>query len=419
MVSPAAFAQDVDADPLGYCQGAGGPLGMATDSEHRVLAGDPPLPPGLRASRVTVEGVSTRVVQGGPANSRHAVVFVHGSPDSARDWDDLSAAVGGFARTVAFDVPGYGQSDKTTRGLRSTKEVGRYLEGLLDQIGVSHAVLVAHDFGGPWGLGWAVSNPDALSGVVLLNTGALIDYFPHPRALQWATPGVGETEVATTTRERFRSGVQEGGPLPDAFVNRLYDDYDRATRCSLLRYYRASIPADANLGREYAEALRPLNRPALVIWGRNDPFIPVEQAERQRQAFPSARVEIFDESGHWPFVDNPSRTRSLVVPFLRPRLIVGLPQVGARRRGVRTPVRVQGVLPAHAVRASLRSRGAPKRVGRASREFNVLTRRRLPAVRSRRALPPGRYTVTVTARGLPTERRSLRVTRTRRPAWGR
>lgn len=413
-VTPAS-AQDTDADPLGYCQGDGGGLGLATDAEHEVLAGEPPLPPGLRSSRVTVDGVSTRVVQGGPAHARDAVVFVHGSPDSARDWDDLAVHASRFTRTVAFDVPGYGQSDKGTRGLRSTQAVGHYLGGLLDQLGVKRAVLVAHDFGGPWGLGWAVANPGALSGVVLLDTGALIDYVPHPMALQWATPGVGETQVGTTTRDSFRAGVQQGGPLPDAFVNRVYDDYDRATRCSLLRYYRASIPADANLGRQYADALRPLDRPALVIWGRNDPFIPVEQAERQRQAFPSARVEIFDDSGHWPFIDNADRTRSLVVPFLRPQLIVGRPRVGTRRRGVRTPVMVKEMLPVREVRVSLRRVGARKSAGRPSRSFTVLTRRRMATVRSRRALKPGRYIVTITSLGLSTQRMSVRVPRPARP----
>ena len=56
--------------------------------------------------------MSTRVQEAGPPDAREAIVFLHGSPDSSRDWDDLVAANGRFARTVAFDVSGYGKSDK-------------------------------------------------------------------------------------------------------------------------------------------------------------------------------------------------------------------------------------------------------------------------------------------------------------------
>jgi pimeloyl-ACP methyl ester carboxylesterase len=72
-------------------------------------------------------------------------------------------------------------------------------------------------------------------------------------------------------------------------------------------------------------ALRPLDRPALVVWGRHDPYLPVGLAERQREAFPRARVEILDGSGHWPFADDPDRVAKLVVPFLREQLTATAP----------------------------------------------------------------------------------------------
>ena len=64
-------------------------------------------------------------------------------------------------------------------------------------------------------------------------------------------------------------------------------------------------------------ALRPLTALPLVVWGRNDPYIPVEQAERQRQTFPSARVVVLDHSGHWPFVDDLEGVAGPVLKFLR------------------------------------------------------------------------------------------------------
>jgi pimeloyl-ACP methyl ester carboxylesterase len=69
-----------------------------------------------------------------------------------------------------------------------------------------------------------------------------------------------------------------------------------------------------------APLLAPLDRPALVLWGAHDPFVSVEQAANQRESFPRAEVVVLDDSGHWPFLDDPDRAAAAIVPFLRGQL---------------------------------------------------------------------------------------------------
>src|SRR3954454_11244641 len=280
-LSAGSLARADDPDPTQYCEGDGGPLGAATAAEHSILVGDPKLPRGVRQFRIGVNGTSTRVTQAGPPHATGAVVFVHGNPGSARDWDDLVAAGGKFARTVALDIPGWGKSDKLDARIHTTNGAAAYIQGVLDRLAVRRAVLVGHDFGGIWGLQWASQHTRSVLGVVLIDTGVLFDYVPHPLAVAWATPGAGESQVASTTRESFHQAVQymQPRPLPDAFVDRMYDDYDRPTRCALLRYYRsirdATVPDSNALARRQVAALRLRNLPALVLWGEKDPYIPV------------------------------------------------------------------------------------------------------------------------------------------------
>src|SRR5215207_8295890 len=129
-----------------YCEGDGGPAGQVSDAEHSVLLGEPPLPNGVRASRIEVDGVATRVLESGPAGAADAVVFIHGHPGDARHWDDLLVANGRFARTIAFDISGYGQSDKSARQVQSLKGAAGYIDGMLRRLGVRRTVLVLHDF---------------------------------------------------------------------------------------------------------------------------------------------------------------------------------------------------------------------------------------------------------------------------------
>ncbi|HEX8646603.1 MAG TPA: alpha/beta hydrolase [Thermoleophilaceae bacterium] len=402
--APPARAQTA----AGYCEGDGGPAGAVTDAEHSVLVGDPPLPRGVRSSRITIEGVETRVQEAGPADAREAVVFMHGHPGSSRDWDALVAANGKFARTIAFDMTGYGQSQKAANQFQSTEGAARFVGAALDRLGVDRAVLAVHDFGAVWGLEWARSNPDRLLGAVLVNSGVYIDWIPHPQVFVWATPGAGEAEMAGTTRASFTEAIQARTPrrLPAAFVDRMYDDYDRATRCAALRYYRSGFE-NPDRGREQAEVLRRRSRPALVVWGEDDPYVGVEHAERQRQAFPGARIELIPDSGHWPFVDSAERVRELVVPFLRPTLEVERPRLRAGARRVDVRVSSASLLPALRVRARLRSvdrRGRASGVVGISRRPVTVRGRRVLRLELSRRLHPGTYELVVRARGLATDR---------------
>jgi pimeloyl-ACP methyl ester carboxylesterase len=53
-----------------------------------------------------------------------------------------------------------------------------------------------------------------------------------------------------------------------------------------------------------------------VLWGRHDPYLRVEHAERQREAFPRAEVRVLDRAGHWAFADQPKEVAAAVTAFL-------------------------------------------------------------------------------------------------------
>lgn len=272
-------------------------------------------------SQITVNGLRSPLLQAGPADAREAVVFVHGNPGSSRDWGDLVARVGDHGRAVALDMPGFGQADKSADFDATVGGYASHLDAALRELGIDRVHLVLHDFGGPFGLAWAIGHPDAFASATLINTGILIGYRWHRMAGLWRTPVLGELVQAATTRGAFRRAIGHAEPrgLPREFLDRMYDDYDRATRRTVLRLYRSS-PVDDGAMDQVVPAFAALDRPALVVWGRHDPYVPVEQAELQRRSFPSAEVVVLDDSGHWPMVDDPEATAAAVLPFLAAQL---------------------------------------------------------------------------------------------------
>jgi pimeloyl-ACP methyl ester carboxylesterase len=278
-----------------------------------------PAPAGLEEVRIAVRGVGGPVLQAGPSDAREAILFVHGNPGSGREFADLVRATGEFARAVAPDMPGFGRADKPPDFRYDVPGYADHIDGLLAELGIGRVHLVLHDFGGPWGMEWAARNPARVASAVLINTGALIDYRWHILARIWRRPVLGEALQATATRPLFRflTNLGQKRKLPRSFLDHAYDvNFTRPTRRAVLKLYRATPNPDSD-GRRQAEALRPHDIPALVVWGARDPYIGVAIADRQREAFPRADVRVFEDSGHWPFVDDPERTAAAVIPFLR------------------------------------------------------------------------------------------------------
>jgi pimeloyl-ACP methyl ester carboxylesterase len=241
----------------------------------------------LTETILTVDGIRSPILQTGSPHAGEAVVFVHGNPGSSQDWARLVERAGGLARAVAWDHPGFGQADKPAGFDYTVDGYAAHLGRCLDALGVAKAHLVGHDFGGPWMLRWAAGHPDRFASATLINTGVLPGYRWHYLARIWRTPILGELFQATSTRAAFRLLLRHGNrpPLPRAFVDRMYGDMDRGTKRAILALYRATDDPGGEPARMLSAALRPLDRPALVVWGRNDPYIPVEQAHRQRQTF--------------------------------------------------------------------------------------------------------------------------------------
>lgn len=272
----------------------------------------------MEREQLRVDGLRTPVFDTAPGEADEAIVFVHGNPGSSRDWDDLAARTAVLARSVGFDMPGFGQADKPDAFDHSVGGYARFVDGILARLGVRRAHLVLHDLGGPWGLEWAAMHPARFASATLINTGVFLDYRWHRAARIWQTPVLGEIMQALTTRTAFRLALREGNPrgLPREFVDRMYRDYDRETRRAVLKTYRAMVDADG-IGRRHVQALAPLRRPALVVWGRCDPYLPPELAGRQREVFPDAAIVMLERSGHWPFVDDAPRVGDSVIAFLR------------------------------------------------------------------------------------------------------
>lgn len=269
--------------------------------------------------RLSVNGVHSPVLIGGSGERAEAVVFVHGNPDVGGDWVPLMTRISEFATVVAPDLPGFGGADMRADQDYTLADYASHLDGLIEQLGIERVHLVAHDFGGPIALTWAARHLDRVSSVTLINTGVLIDYRWHRLAKLWRTPVLGELVMRATNRRVARFVVGHDNPgLPENWVDRIAGHLlPHGTKRAVLRLYRSTRRHDMH---DLIEPLRSADLDALVVFGDADVYIPAAQAQRQRQVFPRAHIEMLPGVGHWAWLEQPDRVAELVVPFLRERV---------------------------------------------------------------------------------------------------
>ncbi|MET1412591.1 haloalkane dehalogenase [Roseibium sp. HPY-6] len=95
------------------------------------------------------------------------VVFLHGNPTSSYLWRNIIPHVSESHRAIAPDLIGMGDSGKPDGDYRFADHA-RYLDTFLDQLDLSDAILVVHDWGSALGMRYARQNPDRVSGLVFL-----------------------------------------------------------------------------------------------------------------------------------------------------------------------------------------------------------------------------------------------------------
>ena len=238
-----------------------------------------------------------------PARTDVPVLYVHGVPTDADDFEPFLARTGG----LALDLPGFGRSGKPAEFRYSIEGYADFLGAFLDHLGVERYSLVVHDWGGA-ALALAQREPERVERLVIIDAVPLLaGYVPHRLARLWARRGVGELLMGLTTRRSARllsrGAMAAGRPLDPALAERAWRHFDHGTQRAILKLYRST---DSD-GLAHAGArLGDLTCPALVVWGAEDPYVPASFAHSYADALGGeARVDVLERASHWPWIDRP------------------------------------------------------------------------------------------------------------------
>jgi pimeloyl-ACP methyl ester carboxylesterase len=263
--------------------------------------------------------VSYRTAGEGPV-----VLLVHGITGTSEQWDPVIRLLADRFTVLAPDLLGHGQSAKP-RGDYSLGAYAVSLRDLLILLGHRRATIVGHSLGGGVAMQFAYEYPVFSERLVLVSSGGLGTEV-HPLLRAATLPGA-EFVLPLIASERILGAGAAVGRAIGAAGLRLGSDL-----AEMARGY-ASL-ADADARRAFLHTLRAVidisgqrvsatdrlylgsMMPALIVWGRRDPLIPVRHAGTAQRGMPGSRLEVFDDAGHFPHLDDPVRFAAVLSDFL-------------------------------------------------------------------------------------------------------
>jgi pimeloyl-ACP methyl ester carboxylesterase len=239
-------------------------------------------------------------------------LLVHGNPDTAHLWDRVVEHLGSYDQEiVAVDLPGF--AEPLPDDQPATKEA--YVDWLVEQLEALRdrggpVDLVGHDWGSLLVQRIASIRPDLLGSVACGGAAVDIDYPWHEIAQVWQTPGEGERymEEDLTPEVSIPYLVEHGVPQEDAERNAWLTPGNKTV---ILELYRSAV----HIGAEWQPDLERLTVPAMVIWGREDPYVPLEFGERLAERMRAELVVL--ECGHWWPFERPQETAEALLRLWR------------------------------------------------------------------------------------------------------
>lgn len=173
------------------------------------------------------------------SESGHPIVLLHGLASSSRIWDLMAPLLASRFRVIAVDQRGHGESDKPDSGYDLPTFVAD-LRGVIQALGLEQPVLVGHSWGGNLALQYAVTYPDAVSHLVLVDGGfiemQLRDGMTWEVAeKQMAPPDISMPLPAFVERMRNRLGSIYRDELRDAILGNVWIDQRGVVRPRLTR----------------------------------------------------------------------------------------------------------------------------------------------------------------------------------------
>jgi pimeloyl-ACP methyl ester carboxylesterase len=235
--------------------------------------------------------------------------LLHGWLGSWGLWQDTMAYLGRHYRTYALDFWGFGESGKK-RGSYNVQDFVTLVDQFMQQLGIERAPLVGHSMGGTVSLLVAIQFPERVRKVVVVGSPIV------GSSLSLLLKLFGRRTVASIVYHNLW-GLRLGFQIMSPFYTRdarWSEMMDRDLSSTTLESFLLSIASLRET--DLRPSLHKIQVPAMGIYGYKDIVVNPNQWKPMQEGIPHVRIERFEQSGHFPMLDESPRFMETLRDFL-------------------------------------------------------------------------------------------------------
>jgi pimeloyl-ACP methyl ester carboxylesterase len=267
----------------------------------------------------------------GPADGQ-PILFIHGTAAWSGLWPETMTplAEAGY-RCIAIDIPPFGFSERPSRPSYGNADQAKRIVALMDALGIEHAILLGHSFGGGATMETALTIPNRIDALVLLDVGGLnLNLQPGPKPQSpsaverfLGTPFVRNPVLAATatnplfTKTLISAMVLDPADVTEEKIKILQEPLVLQDATNTLGDWLQEVlgPQEVSLTSNPANYQK-LTMPALIIWGDHDTVIPLKEGEYLKSILPNAELVLMKDVNHIPHIEDHEKFIEIVLGFL-------------------------------------------------------------------------------------------------------
>jgi len=251
------------------------------------------------------------------------VLLIHGSFSSLHTWEVWQEQWINDFTTISIDLPGHGLTGPNPQGQYDTDYYADVLWKLVNHLNYDSIAIAGNSMGGQVAYKMALKNPEKVTQLILINSsGASLkadtaDFEDENSFSVFSLinhPVFSKLMTRITPRFLFEMSMEQvyydKAKITENKIQRYYDlMLHEGNREATLQRFKQRAPDDF-------EKLAEFNSSALIMWGAQDSWIPVEHAHRFDNMLPNSTLRIYDHAGHVPMEEIPFKTAKDALEFL-------------------------------------------------------------------------------------------------------
>ena len=240
--------------------------------------------------------------------SKNTLVLIHGLGASAERWNNVIPIFADNFRVVVPDLIGFGYSDKPTADY-TLDFFSEFLEKFFAASDIKRPNIIGSSLGGQISVEYASSHSQDIEKLILVSpSGMMKQSTPALDAYIMAALYPNEISAKNAFELMEGSGKHVEDQIVDGFIERMRLPNAKLAFMSTVLGLKNSISITSKL--------QSISAPTLIIWGADDPVIPINHADDFVSAIQDCRFYRMDGCGHTPYVQDPRTFASKVLEFL-------------------------------------------------------------------------------------------------------